>query len=71
MDRFIGLIVNDTGDAREDLSRLWCTFLRKGQFPIVAKYRGTVIMIATSDRENVKLEGQIQGEQGAWVLYVN
>ena len=26
---------------------------------------------ATSDRENVKLEGQIQGEQGAWVLYVN
>jgi len=26
---------------------------------------------ATSDRNNVKLQGQIQGEQGAWVLYVN
>jgi hypothetical protein len=26
---------------------------------------------ATSNRENVKLQGQIQGEQGAWVLYVN
>jgi len=26
---------------------------------------------ASSDRNNVKLQGQIQGEQGAWVLYVN
>jgi len=23
------------------------------------------------DRDNVKLQGQVQGEQGAWVLYVN
>ena len=26
---------------------------------------------ATSDRNNVELQGKIQGDQGAWVLYVN
>lgn len=25
----------------------------------------------STERENVKLQGQVQGEQGAWILYVN
>ena len=25
----------------------------------------------STERDNVKLQGQVQGEQGAWVLYVN